>query len=219
MTRVELRLGAHEPGRSFRLELWSGESAIGHILLEAPEIDGLIEQLMNARETLADAVPHGLDPGTRTAALVDPVWRIPKRLQDGDRALYLRHPGLGWLAFLFPEHEAEAISRQLIDPDAQASDRVLEPATNPFLSPPTSIRVEETKHAQAMISERGIDRDWVRRAILDPDEREPDPSDPALMRHYKKIPERGDRVLRLVFRPIPGGLRIVTVFLDRGRKS
>ncbi|KAB7782081.1 hypothetical protein F8B43_4836 [Methylorubrum populi] len=38
------------------------------------------------------------------------------------------------------------------------------------------------------------------------------------MRAFRTVPERDGRVLRVVYVPIPGGARVVTMFLDRGRR-
>lgn len=39
-----------------------------------------------------------------------------------------------------------------------------------------------SNHAQKVLLERNVARDWVERTLVEPERREPDPSDPALER-------------------------------------
>ncbi len=75
-----------------------------------------------------------------------------------------------------------------------------------------------TRHALAMLAERDIDRDWVERTILHPDETEQDPQHPDRLRSFRAIPERDGRVLRVVYVPSGMSYRVITLFLDRGRR-
>jgi hypothetical protein len=82
--------------------------------LDAAEIEALIDQLAVARAALAPMVPADVDPGTRVRVLSDPRWVIPADDQYDGRVLALRHPGLGWLGFLFPRPEALQVARWLV---------------------------------------------------------------------------------------------------------
>nr|WP_282183912.1 DUF4258 domain-containing protein [Azospirillum sp. TSO35-2] len=73
-------------------------------------------------------------------------------------------------------------------------------------------------HAQLTIRERGLAEEWVRRTLPDPDRSEPDPAAPTLTRSFKRIPEAGDRVIRVVHRDRGVDILVVTAFLDRGAK-
>ncbi|WP_448189478.1 DUF4258 domain-containing protein [Azospirillum sp. sgz301742] len=75
-----------------------------------------------------------------------------------------------------------------------------------------------TAHAQLTIEERALSRAWVERAVLDPDRTEPDPGDPAAVRSFKRIPEAGNRIIRVVHRPHGADILVITAFLDRGAK-
>lgn len=81
-----------------------------------------------------------------------------------------------------------------------------------------SASVTFSAHAEAMMAERAIERDWVVRTILDPEQHEVDPTYPDRLRAFRALPERDGRVLRVVYVLTEGGLRIITVFLDRGRQ-
>ncbi|MCG5246641.1 DUF4258 domain-containing protein [Methylorubrum extorquens] len=73
-------------------------------------------------------------------------------------------------------------------------------------------------HALDTLAERAIERAWVERTLLSPESIEPDPIHPDRMRAFRALPERDGRVLRVVYVPIPSGARVVTMFLDRGRR-
>jgi len=73
-------------------------------------------------------------------------------------------------------------------------------------------------HALETLAERAIERAWVERTLSSPESVEPDPIHPDRMRAFRALPERDGRVLRVVYVPIRGGARVVTMFLDRGRR-
>lgn len=74
------------------------------------------------------------------------------------------------------------------------------------------------EHAESMLVERNLERTWVELTLREPDWTEPDPKHPERLRAFRVIPERGERVLRVVYVPGEKSCRIVTLFLDRGRK-
>lgn len=68
-------------------------------------------------------------------------------------------------------------------------------------------------HFGDMLEERGILRDWVQRALDAPDETEEHDDD---TRHYiKRIPEFGDRWLRVIINIVKRPNKGVTAFFDR----
>ncbi len=72
------------------------------------------------------------------------------------------------------------------------------------------------------LAERELDRAWVERVVRAPSAWEPDPGDPDLIRLFGRVPERGDRMLRVVLCMEAGTrCRIITVHLDRnaGRRQ
>ena len=73
-------------------------------------------------------------------------------------------------------------------------------------------------HAADMLMERNLDPFWVEQAVLAPDSVEPDPKHAARIRAFRAIPERDGRVLRVVYEQTGETVRIITVFLDRGRR-
>jgi Domain of unknown function (DUF4258) len=74
-----------------------------------------------------------------------------------------------------------------------------------------------TAHAEDMLVEREIDRSWVEATILNPAALEADPSQTGAFRAFRRIPERGDRYLRVVYIREADRIRVITAFFDRGR--
>ena len=56
-----------------------------------------------------------------------------------------------------------------------------------------------TDHAREMLIERGIEEDWVIRTLRDPDVLENDPKREGRVRAFRAVPEREERVWRVVF--------------------
>jgi hypothetical protein len=80
-------------------------------------------------------------------------------------------------------------------------------------------RIVFSGHADDMIVERNIERDWVHETIRSPDFVEVDPSRPGVKRAFRRISERGNRVLRVAYVESADAIRVVTLFFDRGRRA
>ena len=80
------------------------------------------------------------------------------------------------------------------------------------------LRIIFTRHAQTMMTERGIKEEWVTRTIAEPDSAEADPTRSDVRRVFRIIPENDSRILRVVYASIGDTLRVVTAFFDRGRR-
>ena len=76
-----------------------------------------------------------------------------------------------------------------------------------------------TKHAQEALTEREISAEWMERALISPELVLPDPDDPAVERRFRKIPEFGERVLRVAVNTAVEPNRVVSVFFDRQMKG
>jgi hypothetical protein len=75
-----------------------------------------------------------------------------------------------------------------------------------------------TQHAEDMLVERGIDRAWVEETIRNPDAVEPDPNHREVFRAFRQVPQHGGRILRVVYTPTGGALKVLTAFFDRRRR-
>ena len=65
---------------------------------------------------------------------------------------------------------------------------------------PAKIKYELTAHAVTVMAERQISVVWVERVLTGPERTELDRVDPELHHALGRIPERDDRVLRVVYK-------------------
>lgn len=75
--------------------------------------------------------------------------------------------------------------------------------------------VRWSAHALDAAERRGVQLEWALRTIGDPDEVQPDPAHGIRTRAFRRIPEFGGRVLRVVYEEQQGTIVIVTVVWDR----
>jgi hypothetical protein len=78
--------------------------------------------------------------------------------------------------------------------------------------------VKLSKHTADEMAGRGILLSYIEAALTAPDRVAADPTDPALSRSCKIIPEFGNRVLRVVHRRRGDNIFVVTAHWDRGAK-
>jgi hypothetical protein len=64
---------------------------------------------------------------------------------------------------------------------------------------------------------RGIAEDWIVKVLESPDWTEPDPVRSGNRLAFGRVPEFGNRLLRVVYHDGPDERRIITAFFDRGR--
>ena len=78
---------------------------------------------------------------------------------------------------------------------------------------------ELSAHAATALAEREIDIAWVELALSRAERTEPDRFDPSLEHALVRIPERGDRVLRVVYNPSHKPPMVVTAYFDRRQRG
>ena len=76
-----------------------------------------------------------------------------------------------------------------------------------------------TEHALNAMAEREVSHDWVRQAVAAPDLRAPNPNDLDSEFFFRRAPEQGDRVLRVVVNTNAAPWRVVTVYFDRSMRG
>ena len=81
------------------------------------------------------------------------------------------------------------------------------------------MKYELTQHARKVLQERGIDVRWMERTLDSPEWTTPEPNDPAIERRFRRIPEYGNRVLRVAVNVTVEPNRVVSVFFDRTQKG
>ena len=74
-------------------------------------------------------------------------------------------------------------------------------------------------HARLRMQQHLIVQAWVETTIEQPGHVEPCPRDPVLMRAWRRIPQHGNRVLRVVYRPSGADAVVISVFFDRGAQQ
>lgn len=77
-------------------------------------------------------------------------------------------------------------------------------------------RLTFTRHAMNVLAERGIEADWVARSLREPERTGTDARDRTLKLALAKVPEFGNRWLRVVYLESADEIRIITAFFDRG---
>lgn len=70
-------------------------------------------------------------------------------------------------------------------------------------------------HAKTVITERFIRMEWLEHVLSKPEKIEADRGDPDLSHALGRIPEHGDRVLRVVYNGAVKLVRIITVYFNR----
>jgi len=81
------------------------------------------------------------------------------------------------------------------------------------------VTLSYSRHARRVMAERLLHMDWVESVVAEPALRTPDPNDPEVERFFRRIPEHGDRVLRVVVNTRVVPWRVVSVFFDRSMRG
>jgi hypothetical protein len=76
-------------------------------------------------------------------------------------------------------------------------------------------RVRFTPHAEERLTRRDVQRQWAIETVHSPERIEMDLLRPHRRRALRRLPERDNRWLRVVFEEHADEIVIVTVFLDR----
>ena len=113
MSEVVFRTFLNEGGEAVLQMEMDGEPKV-HQIQDESGLSAIIDQLVALRASMAEEISRDLDPGARLVAITDPIWRSQDAKTAGyAKLLALRHPGLGWLTFLFPNDEARALGQFL----------------------------------------------------------------------------------------------------------
>ena len=81
------------------------------------------------------------------------------------------------------------------------------------------IDLDFTRHAVHVMEERMIPKGWVQKVVTEPALRIADPNDAEVERFFRRIPEHGDRVLRVAVNTRVAPWRVVSVFFDRSMRG
>lgn len=81
------------------------------------------------------------------------------------------------------------------------------------------MELEFSRHAVIRIAERKIPVEWAERAVAGPELRLGDLVDPEIELFFLRIPEQGNRVLRVVVNTHVVPWRVVSVYFDRSMEG
>lgn len=71
-----------------------------------------------------------------------------------------------------------------------------------------------SRHAETVIFERAVEREWVLRTLAEPEALIADPAR-GTIDAFRSIPEHGGRVLHVAYAMRGGRIHVVTLFFDR----
>lgn len=100
-------------GEHVQIQLDMNDKPLGYILFDGATAELHAIAVAKVRSELPDPVAPTLDDGSRVEAIANPAWRLDQT--EIGPILALRHPGLGWLGFVFPPHEAKHIGEVLLE--------------------------------------------------------------------------------------------------------
>jgi hypothetical protein len=114
---MTLTSGITEDKETAVIELHEDGKALAHITLDAASLEGVIRELGRVRSNMNEIVPLELDPGARIETTPPSSWRVPGAHNGPTETLLLalRHPGLGWLGYLFDEVNARKLGKALLE--------------------------------------------------------------------------------------------------------
>jgi hypothetical protein len=91
--------------------------------LNAHGVATIILELSKVRQDMQPSVADALHEGDRIPVLHSPQWACATEMMHGSSRVYVRHPGLGWLAFLLHASEAEKLGETLLSQAQQEQAR------------------------------------------------------------------------------------------------
>lgn len=113
MARFQINPGLAGDG-AIEFEVTSDDGAAAvKTRLGPQEAQDLIDLLSQVRMMTPGSVAAAPADGV-VAAVVDPAWMVPPHKAPHGRVLVLRHPGLGWHHYVFPDGKAEQVSKLLV---------------------------------------------------------------------------------------------------------
>ena len=76
-----------------------------------------------------------------------------------------------------------------------------------------------SNHAQNRILERGIQEKWIEETLSAPQKTGIDSRDSSINIVWKKIPEYGNRVLKVCYNPSTNPVVVITAYFDRSMRG
>ncbi|MDR3450282.1 MAG: hypothetical protein P4M15_11155 [Alphaproteobacteria bacterium] len=111
--------GLHFQVSADKLTLTITSPGAPDITCDATQVDEMIRGLGILRAAMLPEPPRQFALGQRVACVTDPSYATEPEALQGDSLVHLRHPGFGWLSFLFPRGEAAKLAGFLHNQAAQ----------------------------------------------------------------------------------------------------
>jgi hypothetical protein len=103
--------------KAVTLRVTAGGATV-NVALTAAQIDSVLSSLAKFREKIIPPIAGDLPAGRRVSAVYDPRYRIATDAKTAAATLVVRHPGFGWIGYLFPQRAAAGLKRYFQQPPA-----------------------------------------------------------------------------------------------------
>jgi hypothetical protein len=101
--------------QTLTLEISDSEKLLGHTELSALGVEGLIQILMTMRMKMTPPVPMEFPTIPPVKGPANPIYAVIDVPVMPGKLVMIRHEGLGWLNFLFPQKEADKLAHGLLE--------------------------------------------------------------------------------------------------------
>jgi hypothetical protein len=95
---------------ALRVDIGSGTA-----ILDARDVDALIERLALIRSSMKPALPPQPSRTKQHVVEIDPCWYVDRSPLFDGVVLLLRHTGLGWTGFAIPRESLERLNRAMAE--------------------------------------------------------------------------------------------------------
>lgn len=110
---VDIQVFVDTAANAAKLVVKRNDKIVCDVMLDGSELAEGLFAMIAARAALRDQVPMDLEPKVVIPDVINPRWYVPDHTLEGNRQLIFRHPGIGWTAYLLPQHEANSIAEWL----------------------------------------------------------------------------------------------------------
>jgi hypothetical protein len=104
--KISLQLARSK--RTVTMGVTAGDTTV-HVALTADQIDSVLSSLARFRGRMTPPIAPELPAGRRFGAVFDPRYRIATDTKTAAATLVVRHPGFGWIGYLFPSRAAAGL--------------------------------------------------------------------------------------------------------------
>lgn len=94
-------------------------------LLDAADVDGLIEELAKLRAQMRPAMPDTPSRTHQYVLEIDPCWYTERNPLFDGAIVFLRHTGLGWTGFAIPTESLQRLTAAIAAQEAAAGREAL----------------------------------------------------------------------------------------------